>query len=169
MNFVKKMFYGKKLEMFLESGRENVISGNYYMAIKDFTFALEIDEKNEEALLNRGMLHYKVKHYLDSLYDLQLLEKIKLDYNPLQNFFLSKVYLKLNDTKNASAYASKYYKSNPNDHKIQFFTARMKYFNGEYEEALILADRICELMPKNFNIRYLHGLINFALKNMILL
>ena len=164
MNFVKKMFYGKKLEMFLESGRENVISGNYYMAIKDFTFALEIDEKNEEALLNRGMLHYKVKHYLDSLYDLQQLEKIKLDYNPLQNFFLSKVYLKLNDTKNASAYASKYYKSNPNDHKIQFFTARMKYFNGEYEEALILADRICELMPKNFNIRYLHGLINFALK-----
>lgn len=164
MNIVKKMFYGKKLEMILESGRENIISGNFFMAIKDFTFALEIDEKNEDALLNRAMLQYKVKHYSDSIIDLQKLEKINPDYNSLQNYYFANAYLKLNDTKNASVYATKYYKSNPNDIKIQFFTARMKYLTAEYEDALVIANRICELMPKNFNIRYLRGLINYSLQ-----
>ncbi|MBK8943790.1 MAG: tetratricopeptide repeat protein [Ignavibacteriae bacterium] len=165
MNFIKKIFYGKKLDLILESGRENLLSENYFMAIKDFTFALQIDPKNEEGLFNRGLTQYKVKHFSDSLGDFLSLEKINSDFNPLQNYYLSNIYLKLNDAKSASEYANKYYKTNPNDTKIQFFAARMKYFNGEYDDALIISNRLCELLPENYNVRYLRGLINFALKN----
>ncbi|MBK7105805.1 MAG: hypothetical protein IPH62_11025 [Ignavibacteriae bacterium] len=164
MNFVKKIFYGKKLDLIIESGRENLLCENYFMAIKDFTFALQIDEKNEEALYSRGMTQYKVKHYSDSLSDFLNLDKINPDFNPLQSYYIAKIYLKLNDAKSASEYATKYYKTNPNDTKIQYFAARMKYFNAEYDDALILADRMCELIPENFNNRYLRGLIYFSLQ-----
>ena len=63
MNFFKKLIYSKKLNIIIETGKENFINENYFTSIKDFTFALEIDNKNEEALLNRGMVFYKAKHF----------------------------------------------------------------------------------------------------------
>ncbi len=165
MNIFKKVLYGKKLQVIIDEGKKNFKSENYFSAIKDFSYALEIDKTNKEALYNRGIVYFKTKHFNDSKSDLLALDNIDTSFNPLTCYYLSKIYLRENDTKNAVIYADKYYLSNPNDVNIQFFTARAKYYNGNYEDALILADRLCEVNPENFNVRYLKSLIFFTQKN----
>lgn len=164
MALFNKIFNKKKINLIIENGKANLLSENYFTAIKDFTYALELDKKNEEALFNRGIVLYNAKHYNDSKNDFLTLEKINPDYNPLSNFYLAKIFLKTNDFKSASEYADKYYMSSPDETEIQYFNARMKYFCGDFEAALILADRMCERNSKNFNIRYLRSLIYFGVK-----
>ncbi len=165
MNFVKNVFYGKKINELLDSANKNLEDGNYNSAIEEFTKVLSIDKKNTAAFFGRGIAYFENEKFEQSKSDFLELEKLSPNFNPLIDSYLAKIYLNLNETYLAARYAEKYYSNNLENSEAQYFLARVKYFNEEYEYALELTNGLCSKFPEDFNVRYFRSLISYANRN----
>jgi tetratricopeptide (TPR) repeat protein len=165
MNFVKNVFYGKKINELLSTANQNLKNKNYNSAIDEFTKVLSIDKKNPAAFYGRGVAYFETEKFDLSKSDFLTLETLSPNFNTLTDSYLAKIHLNLNETYIASRYAEKYYSNNLDNSEAQYFLARVKYFNEEYDYALELTNGLCSRFPEDFNIRYFRSLISYANKN----
>ncbi len=167
MNFVKNVFYGKKINELLSSANKNLEDKNYNSTIEEFSKVLSIDKKNPAALFGRGVAYFETEKFEQSQNDFLTLEKLAPNFNILVDNYLAKIYLNLNETYIAARYAEKYYSNNLDNSEAQYFLARVKYFNEEYDYALELTNGLCSKFPEDFNVRYFRSLISYANRNYI--
>ncbi len=167
MNFVKNVLYGKKINELLTSANKNLENKNYHAAIDEFTKTISIDKKNPDAYYGRGVAYFETEKFELSKNDFLVLKTIAPNFNTLVDNYLAKIHLNLNESYIASKYAEKYYSNNLNNSEAQYFLARVKYFNGEYDYALELTNGLCSRFPEDFNIRYFRSLISYASENYI--
>lgn len=167
MNLFKKILYGNKVDELLSAGIKHLEEENYHSAITFFTHVLDINKKSKIALLNRAEAYINIRDYVNAQNDLVKLEKIDSDFDVKQNLFMSKVHSYLNNNEESAIYAEKYFTINNEKPEAQYFNARQKYLNGEYEEALNLTDILIASEQDDYSINYLRSLIYFAQNNLM--
>ncbi|MCW8850639.1 MAG: tetratricopeptide repeat protein, partial [Melioribacteraceae bacterium] len=167
MNYIKKIIYGSKIQGLVDLGIEQVEEDNYLSAIDFFTHALEINNTCEEALFQRGKCFFQINKLDEAKNDFHLLEKFTCSYNSEIYYLLVKIELLQNNTSTASTYADKYLELNSEDIQAQYFAARTKYLNKEYDESLNLVDLLAIRVDDNFDLLYLRSLILFAQENFV--
>ncbi len=162
MNFVKNLLYGNKVNDLIKHGMDHYEEENYFGAITYFSQILNIDKKNEKALLERGKSYLKIKSYEKAIADFDLIERINPLYDSEIYKLLSQIFYNLGEIEKSARYAEKYYRMNGDDFQTLYFYARSLYFNKEYDEALKSSDLILAQGYEDFDIRYLRSLILFA-------
>lgn len=167
MNYIRKILHGSKIQNLVDLGLEQIEEDNYLSAIDFFSHALKINDTCAEALFQRGKCFYQIKNLEDAKNDFLAVEKFTSDYNSEIYYLLAKIELTINNTSKASKYAEEYLEINSEDIQAQYFAARTKYLNKEYDESLNVVDLLALRIDENFDFLYLRSLILFSQENFV--
>ena len=167
MNLIKRIFYGNKINNLLSVSQEHYEDENYFSAIAFLTQVLDLDSKNEEALYLRAKSHLEVNKIEEAKIDLLKLEKVNPEFHILLNKLLAKIFLHEGNDKKAIEYADKFIEASEDDCNVKYFTARTKFFAGDYDEALKITDFLLSFKCTDSNLFYLRSLILFEQNNYI--
>lgn len=167
MSLIKKIFYHKKISNLLSTSKVHYNDQNYHSAIAFLTKVIELDNKNEKALYLRAKSYLESDKIEEAKEDLLNLEKINPNFNIKLNKLLAKIFLHEGSNKKAIEYADKFIETADDSSTIKYFTARTKFFAGDYEEALKITDLLLPYNCPDSNLFYLRSLILFEQNNFI--
>ena len=146
----KKAYYGR--------GFDNVILGNYKLAIDDFSKAIKLDSSFVEAYCARSFSYLKMGNYQNAMKDANRM--VELDSDNYESYYLrSEVCIKIRDYQNALKDCTKAIELNP-QHYQTYSSRGLVYFNlGNYELALRDMNKAIEINPGDAPDYFLRGII----------
>lgn len=128
---------------------ECLTAGDNLNAIKYYTKYLRAND-NDYCLLNRGIAHYRLRHYKRALTDLQKVvsENTKFDsYLSLVFVYIASVLQELNQDTEALKYSNLACKKVPSSYKSFYDRATLLIKMEDYRNAIIDLDRAIKLVP----------------------
>jgi tetratricopeptide (TPR) repeat protein len=140
--------YGDSSRYFLLHGNLMQARSNESAALSDFDKALVLDDKNVEALVNRGAIYYSTKSFKDAKED--FLKAVRI--NPAQNEALNNlglIAIKENDLSQAMSYFNLILDANPADPLALNNKGYALLLQKDSNQAKQLIDKSLDIMPEN--------------------
>jgi tetratricopeptide (TPR) repeat protein len=126
--------FAQTAEEYVEKGYKYAYDGNYYLALKNYDKAINLDPKLAKAYYNRGNVKYDLKDYEGAIEDCE--KAIALNPNLIDAYFnvaISKYHLK--DFDGAIKYFDQAIRINDKDGESYYWRGMSNFKNGKTNEA----------------------------------